>query len=474
LVLLLQSLLQLFSPPKLSKEEVTIEVVVPKTKPIVSPVTSPVKAGIKASPRKDPPAHLKYDDLRVPDKFLPLPRKYKFLAEVFRSVDDIVAMKFNRREIIRVSAMKPAVQNIIRKTFDNSLLRQIRCVFPKSYIYTWEKILDRLGRHSSGDYELHMVPDLNYNVQGSLVNYNAHGSLELQEDFRAKYFKLGPKERIERVKLFNHALLEIAKEYHKEFLNSINWTKEDLGKKEIFKWHPKFDPEEHCPDIDTVDFPPKPHVERISNAKDMIQKFAGIHPLLQNLAKERESQTNSTTELNNPTKNLMTKIKEREPVTNAEQANIIKERKPATNVEQPKIIKGLRGLDPAILKMLVAKEKTRTVQEITQDSEKRKRLEIMDELILVAPYIVNCHRSVKNGAAVPIDTLTKIVADSYGQGKTKEEILKHVKMFLNLVPECMELKTYDRICYLKKKKDSPDINVIKAKLRKLADQEKES
>merc|ERR1712141_77520 len=169
----------------------------------------------------------------------------------------------------------------------------------------------------------------------------------------------------------------------------------------------------------------------------------------------------------------MTKIKEHEPVTNAEQANI-KERKPATNVEQPQIIKGLRGLDPAILKMLVAKEKTRTWEEITQDSEKRKRLEVMDELILVAPYIVNCHRSVKNGAAVPIDTLTKIVADSFGHGKTKEEILKHVKMFLNLVPECMELKTYDRICYLKKKKDSPDINVIKAKLRKLADQEKES
>ena len=247
---------QLFSPPKLSKGEVTIEVESPKPKAVVNLNASPVKAGIKASPRKVP-SYVKHDELRTPDKFLPLPRKYKFLAEVFRSVDDVVGMKFNRREIIRVDKLKPAVQNIIRKTFQLKYLRQIRCVFPKSYIYSWEKILDRLGRHSSGDYELHMVPDMNYNVSGTSD----------QEHDYVKSYKLGPREKVERVKLFNHALLQIAKDYHEEFLKTINLTKEELHDKEVTKWHPKFDPEEHCPDIDTVDFPAKPHVERMSNAK---------------------------------------------------------------------------------------------------------------------------------------------------------------------------------------------------------------
>ena len=72
-------------------------------------------------------------------------------------------MKFNRREIIRVADIKPAVQNMIRKTFGEHYLRQIRCVFPKAYHYTWDKILDRLGRHTSGDYELQMSPNMNYN-----------------------------------------------------------------------------------------------------------------------------------------------------------------------------------------------------------------------------------------------------------------------------------------------------------------------
>ena len=92
----------------------------------------------------------------------------------------------------------------------------------------------------------------------------------------------------------------------------------------------------------------------------------------------------------------------------------------------------------------------------------------------MAPYIVNCHRSIKNGAAVERSILTKVTADSYGHGKTKEEMSKLVSMFLRLIPECMETKNYDRIEYIKKKKDSPDINVIRAKLQKLVDHEKQS
>lgn len=247
---------QLFSPPQLSKEDVTLEIETLKPKPIVSPITSPVKSDIKASPRKIP-QYIKHADLLIPDGYMPLPRKYKFLAEIFRSVDDVVGMKFNRHEIVRVSALKSAVQNIIRKTFHNDYLRQIRCVFPKAYIYTWEKILDRLGRHSSGDYELQMLPDMTYNESSTSASENT-GNKGCR--------KLGPKEKVERVRLFNHSLLQIAKDYHQDFLISLGWTKKELDK-EITKWHSKFDVEEHCPDIDIVEFPSKPSVERMSNAK---------------------------------------------------------------------------------------------------------------------------------------------------------------------------------------------------------------
>jgi hypothetical protein len=38
----------------------------------------------------------------------------------------------------------------------------------------------------------------------------------------------------------------------------------------------------------------------------------------------------------------------------------------------------------------------------------------------VSSVIVNCHRSRRNGAAVPSETLFKVAADSYGKKTPKE------------------------------------------------------
>ena len=167
-------------------------------------------------------------------------------------------MKFNRREIIRVADIKPAVQNMIRKTFGEHYLRQIRCVFPKAYHYTWDKILDRLGRHTSGDYELQMSPNMNYNEPddtSSSNNERVKGNIQS---------KMSPRDQIEREKLVKHSLLQITKDYHQDFLKSRGF---EVDQEKLTKWCTGFDPEEHCPDIDTVDFPPKPHVEKVTNAR---------------------------------------------------------------------------------------------------------------------------------------------------------------------------------------------------------------
>ena len=225
---------------------------------------------------------------------------------------------------------------------------------------------------------------------------------------------------------------------------------------------------------------------------DMIKRFAGVNSRLENVLKKQQGAQQKETKQMPEEKNDMTKIKSFE--------------NPKT--QEPKILKGLRGLPPAILEKILAKEKAKNIQDVTQNTEKRKEIEMMQELLVVScvflgcslsnyitfkypiilptqciynkfilqvsPFIVNCHRSIKNGAAVEIDILTKFTADSYGHGKTKEEMSKLLAMFLRLVPECMEIKKYDRIEYVKKKKDSPDINVIRANLQKLVDDQKQA
>lgn len=66
--------------------------------------------------REKAPAYQRYHTLAqdVPPG-LSLPYKYKVLAEMFRSMDTIVSMLFNRLETVTFSKVKQGVQEMMRK-----------------------------------------------------------------------------------------------------------------------------------------------------------------------------------------------------------------------------------------------------------------------------------------------------------------------------------------------------------------------
>ena len=390
-------------PPQMSPKKVLQSVATDATKPVI---TSP-KKGPKASPRKAIPAFVRYQELAQPDKYLPLPNRYKALAEIFRNVDMIVGMKFNRQEMIRVPDLKPAVQNLTRKSFSEFYLRQIRCVFPNAYKYVWEKVLDRLGRHT-GDFELHMSPD--HGVKATL----------------------SPQIKVERLKMFQNALLNIVQDNHREFLAKIGiiGIKDEL----VTKWHKNFDLDQ-VPDIDEAELPPKPDVEKVRNPKEMLENLAGVNDRLANSLKKIQAA-----------------------------AAVV-----AEPVEAPKIRKELRGLKPELIQKILANEKAKQIKDMTQSSDERKDLEQLKELITLAPVIINCHRSHRKGAVLSIERLAQVTADSCGR-KSKQAMLELIKLFLKVVPECMELKTIERVQYIKLKKTSPDVNEVKKILEKLVAQ----
>ena len=103
----------------------------------------------------------------------------------------------------------------------------------------------------------------------------------------------------------------------------------------------------------------------------MIVKFAGINTRLDTALQERETAVQGTNEPLNDSNTNLTKSKKPEEIS-----------KP----DDPKILKGLRGLPPALIKKILEKEKAKNglIQDLTQNSEKRKRLEQMEELISVS------------------------------------------------------------------------------------------
>ena len=124
------------------------------------------------------------------------------------------------------------------------------------------------------------------------------------------------------------------------------------------------------------------------------------------------------------------------------------------------IRKELRGLKPELIAKILANEKAKQIKEMTQSSDERKDLEQLEELVSLGPVIFNCHRAHRKGAAVPLDALAQLTADSWGR-KSKQAMLPLIKLFVTTVPQCMEVKTIERVQYVKLKKTSPDVNQVK-------------
>ena len=107
------------------------------------------------------------------------------------------------------------------------------------------------------------------------------------------------------------------------------------------------------------------YFKRILFISDMIEKFAGINHRLESVLQDRKEQP------------VVEKEKEITDTKNPE---------PPAKTEEPKILKGLKGLPPALLQQILAKEKEKSVKDVTQNTEQRKRIEQMEELIAVSKH----------------------------------------------------------------------------------------
>lgn len=77
-----------------------------------SPMKSPQKLPVGARS----PAFQRYSSLAQPSTpALALPFNYRHLAELFRCVDTVVSLLFNRKEVITFKKLQPAVQEMSRK-----------------------------------------------------------------------------------------------------------------------------------------------------------------------------------------------------------------------------------------------------------------------------------------------------------------------------------------------------------------------
>ena len=107
----------------------------------------------------------------------------------------------------------------------------------------------------------------------------------------------------------------------------------------------------------------------------MLEKLAGVNPRLESVLQQREKSLQLAGQPGQ--ENGVTTIKNTGQVLTA---------------EEPKIRKELRGLPKSIIEKILAKERAKHIKDMTQNTEERRELEMMQELILVNDRFLLHHK----------------------------------------------------------------------------------
>ena len=74
----------------------------------------------------------------------------RLLGDVFRAVDTVVAMYYNRGEVIPLPRLEQGVRDMTKRPWRQDFLQQIRCLFPEAFIFSWRQ--EKWGRGQERTY----------------------------------------------------------------------------------------------------------------------------------------------------------------------------------------------------------------------------------------------------------------------------------------------------------------------------------
>ncbi|XP_053548905.1 DNA replication factor Cdt1 [Bombina bombina] len=353
---------------------------------------------------------------------LSLPYKYKLLAEMFRSMDTIVSMLFNRSETITFSKVKQGVQDMMRKQFEERNVGQIKTVYPTAYRFRQEKNIPTFKDGvKKTDYQLTVEP------------------LVKAEDKLDGRLQLTVTRLLERRRTFNKNLTNIVKHHHKVFLSTLS-PPMVVPDEKLTRWHPRFNVDE-VPDVVSAELPLPPYVEKITTAQDVLSKARGM----------------MTPKMEKALANLALRTAENGVV----QQTPVEPAKPAQPTAPSN---ALKGVSQSLLERIRAKEAQKLQSMMTRRPQQEERLLMMSRLPELARILRNVFVAEKK-PALTIEVTCNRMTVSYRSSMTAGEMEKHLGLLSELLPDWLGVHPVRSDTYYKLNK-SMDLNLILERLAK--------
>ncbi|KAG8508142.1 DNA replication factor Cdt1 [Galemys pyrenaicus] len=377
-----------------------------------------------AAPRRGAaPAYQRFHALAQPGPpGLVLPYKYQVLAEMFRSMDTIVGMLFNRSETATFAKVKQGVQDMVRKRFEERTVGQIKAVYPACYRFRQE-------RH---------VPTFTDSVRRAAYQLTIEPLLEPEADGVAP--QLSASRLLHRWQIFSQNLLARVREHHRVFLASLN-PPMVVPEDQLTRWHPHFNVDE-VPDIEPVELPQAPSTEKLATAQEVLARACGLmSPRMEKALGDLAQRTAQPGSPGLPSPPM-----------------------PATPPATPPA--ALQGVSPDLLERVRTKAAQRQLAQMTRRPEQERRLRRLERL----PELARLLRGVfvaERRPALTMEVVCARMVGSYGTALSPGEMEEHVRLLSELLPDWLSLHRVRSDTYAKLDK-AADLTGIAVRLGRVA------
>ncbi|XP_064243124.1 DNA replication factor Cdt1 [Passer domesticus] len=370
-----------------------------------------------------PPAYQRFHTLaqELPPG-LTLPYKFRVLAEMFRSVDTITGMLFNRAETVTFAKVKQGVQDMMRRQFEEQHLGQIKAVYPSSYQLRQEKNVPTFGSNGKkkSEYQLTLEPVLG---EEEKVDGRPH---------------LSASRLLERRREFHRNLVNIVREHHKAFLAALS-PPMVVPEEKLTRWHPRFNVDE-VPDISPAELPRPPQEDRLSTAQEVLSTARGM------LSPKMEK--------------ALANLALRTAEASAGEAA------PSPAPAPASVPSALRGVSQGLLERVRAKEARRLAALLTRDARQEQRAARLARLPAMARLLRGVFVAEKK-PALGMELLCARLADSCPELVAPGEMEKHVRLFAELLPDWVGIHALKTDTYVKLDKEK-DLGLVTERLNRAA------
>ncbi|OUC48931.1 DNA replication factor CDT1 like protein [Trichinella nativa] len=395
------------------------------------------------SPKKfdSPPAHEQLASLASEQSELALPGHFSFLLDTFRAMDLVISL-CNRRDLVTFENVKKSVEKLNRRTFTLHHLGQIKTVYPNAYTFKVKEKSREFRSMDGSHYDFIIIPNVDDDLElpgdrKSTIDNKSEtdcASVEVQlpssptankpgtSNVMVVSRKLFTPERLRyRAKLFHEKLLDIVREHHKKFLQSLNPPVELSAQDEnrILRWHPNFHLEE-VPEIPASELPVIPRRSKPVTCAEFLDKLTDktklADPIYDALKKVASAETSDT----------KTEVSEID----------LKD----TNVQ----VKKKNVIPAAVLEKVRAREAMKK-KELMFRTSKETQLALRKSRLLDIARILKLAYLIEGKTSMHMDDITTQLRNSYKSLLSKDEIMEHLKLLCDLVPTWIKSYNLDKM-----------------------------